>query len=122
VTADNQSDIVTAVGSLSVTSAADAHAFAIAEITGAYSGGSVGTFVAGGSGALVFEKAPWSGKAADGTLVTGEVWLQFDAPSQTAVLLIVGHRTNTWDANAMAMMAASIAQSGPGAAGSAGGQ
>lgn len=122
VTADNGNDTVTAVGSIGVLSVDAAHSLAIDTIAATYQAVSVGTFVPGGSGAFVFEKAPWSGTAADGTTITGDVWLQYDAPSQTAVLLVVGHRTDTWDINAMAMMAASIAASGPGAAGSAGGQ
>lgn len=121
VTADNGNDTVTAAGRIGVLATADAHAFAAETVATMY-GGAPGAFVATGSGALVFEKAPWSGAAADGAAVTGEVWLQFDAASQTAVVLVVAHRSDTWDANAMAMMAASIAASGPGAAGSAGGQ
>ncbi|MEQ1699183.1 MAG: hypothetical protein ABMA25_03690 [Ilumatobacteraceae bacterium] len=122
VTADNGSDTVTAAGSIGVLSVDDAHALAIDSVATMYGGVSVGAFVPGGSGALVFEKAPWSGTATDGAAVTGEVWLQYDAASQTAVVVVVAHRTATWDANAMAMMAASVAASGPGAAGSAGGQ
>lgn len=122
VTADNDNDIVTASGSIGVPAADAARALAVESVAGEYSGAVVGTFTPTGSGPRVFEKASWSGTAADGKAVTGEVWLQFDEVSQTAVIVVVAHRTDTWDANAIAMMAASVAASGPGAAGSAGGQ
>ena len=75
-------------------------------------------------GKLEFTEHPFGGASIDahGTALTGEVWMQFDEASQTVLVMVMAHRTAEWDANEMSMMAASVAGSGPAAAGSAGGQ
>ena len=122
VTASNGNDQVTATGAVSVATRDDAHAAAAAALAERFPGATPGAFVKTGSREYTFERSEWAGVDTDGMAVTGSVWLQFDEGTQTVVVVVVAHRTATWDQNSMEMMVASTAQSGPGAAGSAGGQ
>ncbi|MDP2293322.1 MAG: hypothetical protein Q8M22_19230 [Actinomycetota bacterium] len=121
ITASNGDDTVSVAATLQVGDRAAAHGIATELLTGQYTAVGVGSFVPTGSGQLTFDKASWSGTDGDGAAVTGEVWLQFDDVSQTVVVVVIAHRTAEWDANEMVMMVASVAGSGPAAAGSAGG-
>jgi len=122
VSVANENDTVLVTAAAGVIDRSAAQARAVEVVAAKYESTVVGTFVATGSGALTFDKSSWTGTVADGTALTGEVWLQFDAASQTVLVVVMAHRTAEWDANEMVMMAASVAGSGPGAAGSAGGQ
>lgn len=122
VAVSNDNDTVSVTAQPGVADRAAAQARAIEVVNERYPAAAVGSFVPTGSGALTFDKASWTGTDTDGTALTGEVWLQFDEASQTVLVVVMAHRTAEWDANEMSMMAASVAGSGPAAAGSAGGQ
>lgn len=122
IAASNDDDTVTVSAALEVADRAGAHSLAADLVADEYGATDVGSFIPTGSGQLTFDTSSWTGTdSTDGTAVTGEVWLQYDEVSQTVVVVVVAHRTAEWDANEMAMMAASVAGSGPAAAGSAGG-
>jgi len=122
VTVSNENDTVSVTALPGVLDRPGAQSRAVEVVGAGNVGAAVGSFVPSGSGALTFDKAPWTATDADGTALTGDVWMQFDAASQTVLVVVMAHRTAEWDANEMSLMAASVAGSGPGAAGSAGGQ
>ena len=58
--------------------------------------------------ALPEQVARWSGADPDGTPTTGGVTVRFDATNQTALVVVIAHRTGQWDANAEGIMQSSV--------------
>lgn len=58
--------------------------------------------------ALPEQVARWSGADPDGTPTTGGVTMRFDATNQTALVVVIAHRTGQWDANAEGIMQSSV--------------
>ncbi|MBK8332431.1 MAG: hypothetical protein IPL07_08610 [Acidimicrobiaceae bacterium] len=70
---------------------------------------SVADFAIDGEEQLLPEQAAgWSGADPDSTPTTGAIWVRFDATNQTALVVVIAHRTGQWDANAEGIMQSSV--------------